>query len=99
LTAFYHQKTLFKESGFRPWRSAFSQRLRSSHKAVCCHLGPREEVGEESNTDSQPAEDEDDLIAQRKKRSSQQAVCFYLGPHEEKAIAGQKIVNALMLYL
>jgi hypothetical protein len=50
--------------------SAFWQCLQSSHQAVCCHLGPHEEeVGEESNTDSQPAEDEDDPIARCKKRS------------------------------
>jgi hypothetical protein len=33
----------------------------SSQQAVRCHLGPHEEeVGEEFNTDSQTAEDEDD---------------------------------------
>jgi hypothetical protein len=43
------------------WASAFWQCLQSSHQAVCCHLEPHEEeVGEESNTDSQTAEDEDD---------------------------------------
>jgi hypothetical protein len=47
-------------------------------------LSHEEEVAEESNTDSQPAEDEDDPIAQWKKRSGQpqQAVCCHLGPHE-----------------
>jgi hypothetical protein len=50
--------------------SAFWQCLQSSHQAVYCHLGPHEEeVGEESNTDSQPAEDENDPIAQCNKRS------------------------------
>jgi hypothetical protein len=45
------------------------QCLWSSYQAVCCQLGPNEkEVAEESNTDSQPAEDEDDPKAQRKKR-------------------------------
>jgi hypothetical protein len=43
------------------WTSAFWQCLQSSHQAVCCHLEPhKEEVGEESNTDSQPSEDEDE---------------------------------------
>jgi hypothetical protein len=50
--------------------SAFWRCLQSSHQAVFCHLEPhKEEVGEESNTDSQTAEDEDDPIAQWKKRS------------------------------
>jgi hypothetical protein len=42
------------------WASAVWQCLQSAHQAVCCHLEPhKEEVGEESNTDSQTAEDED----------------------------------------
>jgi hypothetical protein len=50
--------------------SAFWQCQRSSHQAFCCHLGPHEEeVGKESNTNRQLAEDDDDPIAQRKKRS------------------------------
>jgi hypothetical protein len=55
LTIFYHQKLLSRESSFHHLASAFW------HQTVCCHLEPhKEEVEEESNTDSQAAEHEDD---------------------------------------
>jgi hypothetical protein len=49
-------------------RQCFWQCLQSSHQAVFCYLGPHEEeIGEEPNTDSQPAEN--DSIALWKKTS------------------------------
>jgi hypothetical protein len=67
---FYHQNCYLNKVVFIICTSAFWQCLQSSHQVVCCLLGPYEkEVGEESNNDSQPAEDEDDLMAQWKKRS------------------------------
>jgi hypothetical protein len=62
---FYHQKSLFKESSFCHLRQRFLAMPAVIPPSFCCHLGSHEEeVGEESNTDSQPAEDEDDSIAQ-----------------------------------
>jgi hypothetical protein len=69
------------------WASAFWQCLQSSNQVVYCHLGPHEEeVGEESNTDSQTAENKDNpQLSGKEEWSSQQAVCCHLRPHEEEA--------------
>ncbi len=61
LTIFYYQNIYLEKVVFVILVSAFWQCLQSSRQAVCCHLEPhKEEVGEESNTDSQTAEDEYD---------------------------------------